>query len=161
MVATWQSTHTNNHTSRTHRQQFTSENTLSFNTVYLFLSDRIYNPTNGTLEITDLTQNKVVASGILSQQLTRGQQNWIPIGLSTTVTTIPGDLYVMSIHEPNSGDSWQTVLRGTEVNPAQNGFQNQNESWLFRLALENFTQGYWDFTSITTTGADSITVGQS
>lgn len=140
-------------------QQFASSSTFSFNTVYLFLSDRIYNPTNATLNVLDLTTNKLVASGILSQQLVHGLQNWVPVALDQVVTTIPGNNYQLSISEPNSGYSWQTVLRGVTADPPVAGFQGQSQSWLFRLAMLDYSQGYQDFTAITTTGVDSVTVG--
>lgn len=54
-------------------QTFVATNSFSFNTVFLFLVDRIYNPTNGTITVSDMSDGgETLATGILSQQLLHG-----------------------------------------------------------------------------------------
>ncbi len=50
-------------------QTITATHAFSFNTVFLFLSDRAYNQANATLTITDTSDGEVVATGLLSQAL--------------------------------------------------------------------------------------------
>lgn len=139
-------------------QTFVASSTFSFNTVFLFLSDRHLNPTNGTLEVLDASRNnKLIASGILSQSLSHGIQEWTPVILDNTVTTVKGDSYDLVLTEPNGGYSWRVVLRGLETNPVSAGFQNQSQYWLFKLGLSNWGQSYLDFTSMQNTGPDSVT----
>jgi len=137
-------------------QNFLAIHQFSFNTVFLFLSDRHFNPVNATLIITDETDGATVAIGVLSQALTHGLQNWIPIVLDSNVTTKPGHQYSMSINESGNGYSWGVALRGEDTNPSIAGFQNQTQTWLFRLANTKWSQSHIDFTSDGSNGADSV-----
>lgn len=139
-------------------QTFVATSSLSFNTVFLFVSDREYNEVNGTISILDETEgNLTVDSGILSQSLTHGIQNWLPISLNSTLTTIQGHEYLIKIEEPNAGYSWRVILRGLYVSPAEAGFQNQSQFMLFRLGLMNFTISHVDFGGVTV--GDAISDG--
>jgi len=141
-------------------QEFTANRTFSFNTVFLYLSDRIYDSTNGTLTVEDLTDgSKVLATGILSQQLTHGVEGWTPISLNATVATEPGHVYGLLMSEPKGGYSWRVALRGVSTDPPSAGFQGQGFYWLFQLADLGWVQGHLDFHDMTTTGADAITSG--
>ncbi len=141
-------------------QSIVATSSYAFNTIFLYLSDRIYNPTNGTLTITDMSENnKTLATGIFSQQLLHGTETWVPINLNATITTIPGHVYLMSVSEPNGGYSWRVVLRGMSTDPSSAGFQGQGSSWLFQVANLNWVQGNLDFMDMTTNGADAVTSG--
>ena len=141
-------------------QSFVATYSFAFNTIFLLLSDRIYNPTNGTITITDMSDNnKTLATGILSQQLVHGLEGWVPISLNATITTIPGHVYLMSVSEPNDGYSWRVVLRGVSTDPSSAGFQGQGSSWIFQVANLNWVQGNLDFMDMTTNGADAVTSG--
>lgn len=141
-------------------QTFVASQSFSFNTVFLFLSDRHYDPTNGTLIITDITRgHSVEATGVLSQALTHGLLNWTPIELDKVVTTVPGDNYSISITEPQNGYSWIVVVRGVTVDPPEIGFQGQASSWLFRLDLMNWSQPHLSYSVITSNGADYVRSG--
>ncbi|HEV2225619.1 MAG TPA: hypothetical protein VGR56_02295, partial [Nitrososphaerales archaeon] len=140
-------------------QSFTAASSFAFNTIYLFLSDRHYDPTNGTITVTDATLNKTIASGVLSQSLNRGLQNWIPITLDHVLVAQKGHNYVMTITEPRHGISWIVVLRGLVASPSEGGFQGQSEFWLFRLALVNWGESHTDFTSDVSNGIDAVTLG--
>jgi hypothetical protein len=141
-------------------QTFTASQSYSFNTVFLFLSDRHFNPTNGTLIITDITSgDTVMATGVLSQALTHGTQNWTPIQLDKIVTTVPGDNYSISITEPLDGYSWSVVVRGVTTDPPTAGFQGQASYWLFRLDLMTWSQAHLSYSVITSNGADSVRSG--
>jgi len=141
-------------------QEFVATNSFSFSTIFLFLVDRIYNPTNGTITLTDMSEGgKTLATGILSQQLVHGLEGWVPISLNATITTIPGHVYVMSITEPNGGYSWTVVVRGESTDPSSAGFQGQSSYWLFQLANLNWVQGHLDFIDMTTNGMDAVTSG--
>jgi hypothetical protein len=141
-------------------QTFVASQSFSFNTVFLFLSDRDYNPTNGTLVITDLTAGDTVeATGVLSQALTHGLQNWTPIQLDKVVDTVQGDNYSISITEPQNGYSWRVVVRGVTTDPATAGFQGQSSSWLFRLDLMTWGLPHFSYSVITSNGADAVRSG--
>ena len=141
-------------------QTFATSQSFSFNTVFLFLSDRDYNPTNGTLVITDITAGGTVqATGVLSQALTHGLQNWTPIQLDKVVNTVPGDNYSISITEPQNGYSWSVVVRGVTTDPAKAGFQGQASYWLFRLDLMTWSQPHFSYSVITSNGADDVRSG--
>lgn len=141
------------------QQTFVAQSTFSFNTVYLFLSDRHYDPTNGTVSIVDTTLNSVVDSGVLSQSLTHGLQNWTPVALNQTMVALRGHSYMLVMSEPNGGYSWVNVLRGLSVSPAAGGFQGQTQFWLFRLAMVNWGAGHFDFTSDGPNGRDQVSPG--
>jgi hypothetical protein len=141
------------------QQSFIAESSFSFNSIYLFLSDRHYNPTNGTVTIVDSALNKTVATGLLSQALTHGLQNWIPIPLNQEVVTQKGHKYVMTITEPKSGFSWIVALRGLTASPPEAGFQGQSQYWLFRLALVNWGDSHLDFTADVSNGFDAVSPG--
>ncbi len=75
--------------------------------MFLFLSDRAYNPANATLTITDTTDGgKVVATGLLSQALVQGLENWVPIALNGNVTTVTGHEYLLTVTDPSV--TWTT-----------------------------------------------------
>ena len=147
-------------------QTFVASRRYTFNTVFLFLSDRIFDPTNGTLTVIDMTAgNRTLATGLLSQNLIQGIENWTPISLNGSVTTIPSHTYLLTITEPNSlayeypgaGYSWRVVMRGLLTNPPAAGFQNQPRYWLFELGNTMWGQGRYDFGGLTTTGNDAVT----
>ncbi|MGH9920145.1 MAG: hypothetical protein ACRD6W_14930, partial [Nitrososphaerales archaeon] len=141
-------------------QTFVASQSFSFNTVFLFLSDRDYNPINGTLIITDITEGGTVeATGVLSQAITHGLQNWTPVQLDKVVNTVPGDNYSMSIVEPQGGYSWRVVLRGVATNPPSAGFQGQASYWLFRLDLMDWGTAHFGYSVITSNGADNVRSG--
>lgn len=141
-------------------QTFMAKYAFSFNTVFLFLSDRIYDPTNGTITVTDSSDsNKILATGILSQQSVHGLEGWVPISLNATVRANPGHVYLMSISEPNAGYSWRVVLRGVSTDPSFAGFQGQGSYWLFQLANLNWVQSHLDFIDMTTNGMDAVKTG--
>jgi hypothetical protein len=140
-------------------QTFVAESSFSFNTVFLFLSDRDYNPTNATISIFDLSDNdSLVAEGTLSQQLIHGIQNWTPISLDQVVTTIQGNEYSMTITEPNGGYSWAVVMRGLYADPASGGFQNQTSYWLFQLGSMDWAASSTNYGVIT--AGDPVTESQ-
>ncbi len=137
-------------------QTFVASNLYTFNTVFLFLSDRAFDPTNGTLTVSDMTaSNSKLATGVLSQNLIRGLQNWTPISLNRSVTTIPGHTYLLTISEP--AYSWRVVMRGVFTSPPAAGFQNQSRYWLFELGNIVWGQGRYDFTGLTPDGNDAVT----
>lgn len=141
-------------------QSFVATHSFVFNTIFLLLSDRIYNPTNGTITIMDMSENnKTLATGVLSQQLVHGLEGWVPITLDAAIKTIPGHVYLMSVSEPNNGYSWRVVLRGVSTDPPSAGFQGQSSSWIFQVANLNGVQGNLDFMDMTTNGADAVTSG--
>lgn len=141
-------------------QTFVASSRYTFNTVFLFLSDRVFDPTNGTLAVSDMTAgNTTLATGVLSQNLIQGLQNWTPIELNGSVTTIPGHTYLLAISEPNAGYSWRVVMRGLFTNPPAAGFQNQSRYWLFELGNIVWGQGRYDFGGLTTNGNDAVTSG--
>jgi hypothetical protein len=142
-------------------QTFTANSSFSFNTVFLFLSDRDYNPTNGTITVSDLTEGgTVLANGTLSQEMIHGTQNWTPISLDQNVTTVPGHQYSMSVTEPNDGYSWSVVLRGVTSDPPSAGFQNQTSYWLFQLGYVRWGPSATNYGVITSNGKDSVTDGE-
>jgi hypothetical protein len=139
-------------------QTFVASSRYTFNTVFLFFSDRFFNPTNGTLVVSDATDgNATLATGVLSQSLIHGLQNWTPIGLNTSVTTIPGHTYRLTMNEPNGGYSWRVAMRGLLTNPSIAGFQNQSRYWLFELGNIVWTEGRYDFTELGNNGVAAVT----
>lgn len=141
-------------------QNFIATRSFSFNAVFLFLSDRAYNPINATVEVIDQSSGTIVGEGILSQALLRGVQNWSPVFLNTTVNAIQGHTYEISVVEPpQSQDSWATVLRGVFTNPASSGFQNQSSYLLFRLELLGFSGGLLTSDRISSNGRDAVRNG--
>jgi hypothetical protein len=141
------------------QQTFVASSSFSFNTIFLFVSDREFDPTNGTIQVMDLSTNQVLGQGILSQSLTRGLQNWVPFSLDQNITTIVGHVYKISVFEPNNGYSWRVILRGLSVSPSTAGFQNQSQFLLFRLASVKWSQSYEDFGGMTSNGRDAVTNG--
>jgi len=141
-------------------QNFIATHSFSFNTVFLFLSDRAYNPINATVEVIDLNSGAIVGEGILSQALLQGVQNWSPVLLNKTVSAIQGHMYEIRVVEPpQSQDSWATVLRGVFTNPSSSGFQNQSSYLLFRLELLSFSGGLLTSDRITSNGRDAVRNG--
>lgn len=141
-------------------QSFLASKSFSFNTVFLFLSDRAYNPTNATLQVEDQTAGgKLLAIGTLSQEYTHGLENWTPVGLNATVTTEVGHTYLMTM--AGKGLSWSGVLRGVHSDPSSGGFQNQSDYWLFELGNLNWSQQYWNYNVQTANGADAVRSGLS
>ena len=141
-------------------QEFVANQESSFNTVFLWLSDRIYNPVNATILVRDVTTNSsTLASGILSQQAGHGLEGWVPISLNAVVTTTPGDTYSLEITEPNNGYSWMVALRGVTTDPPSAGFQGQGSFWLFQLGFLSWPQGNLDWGDVTTNGVDALTTG--
>ena len=139
-------------------QSFVAEGAFEFNTVFLDLSDRIWNPTNGTITVTDSTSGGgVLATGVLSQALSHGLTGWVPVTLNSTVTTVPGDNYQITLREPDGDYSWAVALRGISTDPASAGFQGQGSSWLFQIGYVNWVQGHLDFMQESTNGRDSVT----
>jgi hypothetical protein len=138
-------------------QEFTATRAYSFNTVFLFLSDRAYNPANATLTITDTTDGKIVATGLLSQTLTQGLENWVPIALNATVTTVPGQNYLIKVDDPSV--TWTTVMRYTITDPPQAGFQNQTNTLLFELAYVAWSQGLENWGGVGSNGGSAIKTG--
>jgi hypothetical protein len=138
-------------------QAFTATHAYSFNTVFLFLSDRAYNPANATLTITDTTDGNIVATGLLSQTLSQGLENWVPIALNGTVTTVPGQNYLITVDDPSV--TWTTVMRYIITDPPQSGFQNQTNALLFELANVAWSQGLENWGGMTSTGSDGVTTG--
>ncbi len=138
-------------------QSFMAPSAFSFNTIFLFLSDRHYDPTNATITVTDLSNSsEVVATGLLSQQLIHGVQNWTPIVLDRNVRTIKGHTYTMTLSEPNGGYSWSVVLRGLTVDPKEAGFQNQTDYWLFKLGYARWSATSTNYGVITSNGIDAV-----
>lgn len=138
-------------------QTFYASKPFDFNTVMLFLSDREYNETQAKLYVLDATDsNRLVASGILSQNETHGLQNWTPIALNTTVHAQKGHSYTIEVVDPGSTYSWRVVLRGLFTDPASYGFQGQASYLLFMLCNFNFTQKFFDFTGIRSNGMDAV-----
>ena len=139
-------------------QVITATHTFTFNTVFLFLSDRAYNTANATVTISDQNDgDKTVATGLLSQTVTQGLENWIPIPLNSNVTTVPGHKYLLTVSDPSV--TWTTVMRYEIVNPPQAGFQNQTQTLLFQLANVDWTQGLRNWGGMTSTGNDAVTTG--
>jgi hypothetical protein len=141
-------------------QTFIATNTFSFNTVFLFVSDREFDPVNGTLEVMDLSDNQTIAQAVLSQSLTHGLQDWVPFILNQSVTAVKGHKYMLEVTEPYSGYSWRVILRGLTVDPAQAGFQNQSQYLLFRLASMNIASSHLDFLGETSNGGSAVTAGR-
>jgi hypothetical protein len=137
-------------------QNFFASKSFEFNTVFLFLSDRVYDDTNGTLYIIDRTSNKVVADGILSQKETHGLQNWTPVLLNTTVHALKGHLYSIEVADPGSTYSWRVVLRGEYTDPQILGFQGQSSYLLFMLANIKLVSKFFDFTGVRSNGMDAV-----
>jgi hypothetical protein len=141
-------------------QTFVALRSYTFNTVFLFLNYRAFNPTNGTLTVSDLTAgDTTLATGVLSQSLIQGLQNWTPINLNGSVTTIPGHTYLLTVSEPKAGYSWRIVMRGLFTDPPTSGFQNQSRYWLFELGNIVWGQGQYGFSGLTTNGDDAVTSG--
>jgi hypothetical protein len=139
-------------------QVITATHAYFFNTVFLFLSDRPYNPANATLMISDVTEgNRVVATGSLSQTLVQGLENWVPITLNGTVTTVPGHKYLLTVNDPS--DTWYPIMRMLTTDPPQAGFQNQSQTLLFQLANLAWGQGSRNWGGMTSTGNDAVTTG--
>ena len=138
-------------------QTFTAAQTFDFNTIFLFLKSRPYDPANGTLTVVDMTTGETLASGVLSQDLTYGVQGWTPITLNNTVVTLAGHQYGIQLTEPNL--SWVYALGDLSVNPPSDGFQGQSQSWLFQLADVNFSQEHLDHGMITSNGMDGVRSG--
>jgi hypothetical protein len=139
-------------------QTITATHAFTFNTVFLFLSDRAYNQANATLTVTDTSDGGiVVATGLLSQALVGGLENWVPIALNTSVTTVPGHEYLLTMSDPSV--TWTTVMRYVTTSPAQAGFQNQSQTLLFQLADVDWIQGLRDWGGMTSTGNDAVTNG--
>lgn len=136
-------------------QSFTASSVTSFASVWFWVSDRHYNPATATLTLTDTTTGTVVALATLDQAVTtRGVQGWTPCNLDRTVTTIPTHVYTMSLTDATT--TWGTVLRGTQVDPANSGFQNQAQTVDFLISKDRFVAMHQDVNDITTIGNDSI-----
>jgi hypothetical protein len=141
-------------------QTFTASRSYTFNTIFLFLSERGYNPTNGTLTVSDETANDAtLATGVLSQSLIQGLMGWVPIILDNSVITIPGHTYLLTVSEPHFGYSWRVVMRGLYTDPSTAGFQNQSRYWLFRLGNIEWGQSHYDFSELTPNVRDAVSSG--
>ncbi len=139
-------------------QSFVASRSFSFNSVFLFLSDRGYSRANATLQISDVTEgNRLVATALLSMTSMQGLENWVPFALNGTVTAIPGHEYSIAMQDPSY--TWVTVARYVVTNPPSAGFQNQSQSLLFRLADVNWTQGFRSWGGMTTNGRDGVATG--
>ncbi len=99
----------------------------------------------------------MLATGVLSQTLVGGLENWVPIALNGTVTTVPGHKYLLTVSDPSV--TWITVMRYINTNPAQAGFQDQNDTLLFQLANVDWSQGVRNWGGMTSTGNDAVTTG--
>ncbi|MEM3638088.1 MAG: hypothetical protein QXE12_05345 [Conexivisphaerales archaeon] len=139
-------------------QIFIPSASFYFNTVILQLSDRSFNPFNGTIVVKDLTTNTSLAAGTLSQSLVHGLEKWVPIQLNTKVFAQAGHIYELQLVEPQDA-YWYVVLRGLETSPNIAGFEGQSEYWLFKLAMFNVSSSHVDFEEITSNGMDAIRNG--
>ena len=140
------------------QQAFTATSAYSFNTAFIWLSDRAYNTANATLTIYDTTDhNKIVATGLLSQTLVQGLLGWVPIALNGSVTTVPGHNYLLTVSDPSV--TWITAMRYVITNPPQAGFQDQTQTLLFELGNLVWSQGAQNWGEMTDTGNDAVTTG--
>lgn len=136
-------------------QLFRATHPFSFNAVLIFLSDRPYNTENATLTVTDLTDgSKELAAGLLSQALNQGLENWVPIALNNTVTTVTGHEYSLTVNDPSN--AWVPIMRYVATSPPQAGFQGQSQTLLFELGNLNWTQGFKGLGGITSNGRDAV-----
>lgn len=140
-------------------QFFSVIHSFSFNTVFLFLSDRPYDAANATVTVTDVTDdNKVLATGLLSQALDQGLENWVPIALNNTVTTSDNHEYMLSIQDPSH--TWVPIMRYVVTDPSQAGFQDQSRTLLFELGNLVWTQGFKGLGRLTSNGNDAVKTGK-
>ncbi|MCL5068217.1 MAG: hypothetical protein M1368_07685, partial [Thaumarchaeota archaeon] len=138
-------------------QSFFSENSFSFNTIFLYLNQQPRNPAVGALKIFDQTTRQTLASANLSQSAISGMQGWVPFQLSNIVNTTKGNEYSVEISEKDSSHIWGNSFWGINSNP---GFQNQTRYLLFRLALMNIGQSNLDYSYIGQTTTNSLTPGR-
>ncbi|MGI0084580.1 MAG: hypothetical protein ACREBQ_05815, partial [Nitrososphaerales archaeon] len=142
-------------------QSFVASSPFSFNTVSLFLGARQYSAVNSTLSVFDETSGgPVLAQGNLSQALIHGLENWVPVSLGNSVTTISGHTYLIQITEETGDNSWRGVVQALTSNPPMAGFQNQSQYWLLRLGFMNFQQVHFDYTAFST-GSNSVKINQT
>lgn len=138
-------------------EQFTAPKSFSFNTVFVTLADRGFNPSNATLEVYNVANGSqtLIATGLLSQNLIHGILISTPVSLTETVNATKGLTYMIEVVS-DSIISWSTVFRGLEVNPATSGFQNQSQFMLFQLGLINWASQLFGYSQITANGRDSV-----
>ena len=112
-------------------QSFVAPYNFAFNVVWLFTQDRAWNPTPITVNVNN-SVGLTLASGTMNSaagylQTGIGTDEWIPVVLNTTVSATMGSTYTITA----TGAEWNVLQMN--ANPQANGFQNQNDWYIFAL----------------------------
>ncbi|MEM1989216.1 MAG: hypothetical protein QW782_01080 [Candidatus Bathyarchaeia archaeon] len=113
-------------------QLFVSPANITFNTIFISVSDRPYDQNTATIKVIQASNGQVVATGILRPYYTKGMYWWIPIPLESEATLKKGEAYIIRLEKMTEGIGWQWHYLITD--PPQAGFQGQSRTLLFRLA---------------------------
>jgi hypothetical protein len=118
-------------------QHFVAPRNITFNNVWIEISDRAYNEATTALQVIRAGDMQVLASGVLDQRAISGLYHFITIPLDARITVEAGKEYIIRIvaSPTDSGAGWQWHKLVTE--PAEAGFQGQEETLWFRLADMN------------------------
>ena len=103
----------------------------------------------------------MVATGLLSQRLIHGIQNWTPISLDQNVTTTPGP----RVLDEHNRHRWRLLVgRGDEGRHGLicsiAGFQGQSSYWLFQLGYMKWGPSETNYGVITSNGKDAVTLNE-
>jgi hypothetical protein len=113
-------------------QSFTSPENITFNTIFLFVSDRPYDENLATVKIIRASDGQLVTKGILRPEYTNGTYWWIPVPLESEAILRQGEIYNIVLERMTRGIGWQWSYLVTD--PPIAGPQGQGKMQLFKLA---------------------------
>lgn len=113
-------------------QLFRALKNITFNTIFISVSDRPYDPNPAIIKVIQASNGEVVTEGILRPDYTKGMYWWIPIPMESEATLKEGENYIVRLERMAEGVGWQWHYLITD--PPEAGFQGQSKVQLFRLA---------------------------
>ncbi len=114
------------------RQIFQSPRNITFNTIFLSVSDRPYDENIATVKVIRNSDGKVIAKGSINPSYTKGMYWWLPIPLESEAVLEERENYTLMVERMSVGEGWQIHYIVTD--PAEAGPQGQSKMLLFKLA---------------------------
>lgn len=113
-------------------QPFRSPGNITFNTIFIFVSDRPYDENVATIKIIRKSDGQVVGNGTIRPEYTKGMYWWLPVPLESEVRLEESEDYIVRLERMINGTGWQWSYIITD--PPAAGFQGQAKVFLFKLA---------------------------
>ncbi|MBS7626473.1 hypothetical protein KEJ51_05485, partial [Candidatus Bathyarchaeota archaeon] len=114
------------------RQIFQSPGNITFNTIFLSVSDRPYDENIATVKVIRNSDGAVIARGSINPSYTKGMYWWLPIPLESEAILEERENYTLIVERMSVGEGWQIHYIVTD--PASAGPQGNSKMLLFKLA---------------------------